>query len=118
GSGLPVWPRRRPCVAIIGDDDERVSGPAGFAAALLQSFFQRPAGIIVHAAGAQEEHYALAVQNALHDTAEQRLSVMVETTSAFAEKWVNFSLLHAPTIKPLVIHPPLGLSYPLPEVRQ
>ena len=118
GNIPPVWPKWRPRLVIIGDDDGQASGPTGFAAALLRSFFQRPAGVIVHASGAEEAHYALAVQNALYGTEGQRLSVMVETTSAFAEEWVNFSLLYALTIKPFVIHPPPGLFHPLPEVRQ
>ena len=118
GSGLPVWPRQRPCVALIGDDDGCVSGPAGFAPDMLRSLFGAAAALIIHGAGAKAEHYTALVQAALYATGEPKLAVMVETTSSFIEEWFAYGRLHAPTAGTLLIRVSEGMAHPLPEVRQ
>jgi hypothetical protein len=50
-------------LAIVGDDDHASTGPPGFRAAKRLTYRARAA--IVHAAGAESEHYAEAVRAAL-----------------------------------------------------
>ncbi len=69
------WPPYRPRLAIIGDDDDTPTGPAGFPRKMLRALFAKAPYVLVHGTGATEGQYALATEAAvLLD-----LAVVVET---------------------------------------
>jgi hypothetical protein len=77
-------PPKRPLLAIIGDDDFAATGPAGFPCAKRFSYWSR--ATMVHGAGAEAEHYALAVEATL---ALQQV-LLVETSADFIAEWRRF----------------------------
>jgi hypothetical protein len=74
-------PRPKPVLAIIGDDDHRSTGPAGFRAVKRFAHWARAA--IVHAAAGEAEHYTEAVRTAL----TVRHALLIETDPAHVVEW-------------------------------
>lgn len=76
--------QRRPIVVLVGDDDYAPPGPTNWACAAKLRSWARFA--IVHGAGAQPEHYALAAAlTLLHGRV-----LLIETTSEGAQDWAGF----------------------------
>jgi hypothetical protein len=98
-----LWPITQPVLLVIGDDDEKPTGPTGWRCAETVTTWAKAA--IVHGTGAAPSHYAEAVRAA---TITGR-AVLVETNSAKVTIWARrFSG------KPvLTIIPPPGCVHPL-----
>jgi hypothetical protein len=77
-------PAPKPLIAIIGDDDFASTGPAGFPSAKRFGYWSR--AVMVHGAGAEAAHYALAVEAAL----VLRQVLLVETDAQHIEEWTRF----------------------------
>lgn len=75
---------RRPCVVLLGDDDYRSTGPAGWACARRVRAWG--GGAVLHATGGEARHYEAAVAAAV---AYQRL-ILVETASTQQDAWLAF----------------------------
>jgi hypothetical protein len=90
----------RPVIMLLGDDDYRSTGPAGWAAWQRLSYWAR--GAMVHATGADVPSYRLALGLAV----VQRRFLMIETDSAHAHDWG--SALHRRNIPALGLVPPDG----------
>jgi hypothetical protein len=96
----------RPVVMLLGDDDYRATGPAGWAAWQRLSYWAR--GAMVHATGADAASYRLALGLAvLH----QRF-LLIETDSAHAHAWGD--ALHRRRIPAIGLVPPDGAHPVMP----
>jgi hypothetical protein len=106
------WPSemkhtRKPTVAIGGDDPggpEGMGGPDAFRCTRQLSRWAR--SVIVHAAGGEPEHYAMAVQAVL----KVGRVALIETTSMHAKAWAK--RMNCP--RTLLILPKDG-PHPLPQ---
>jgi hypothetical protein len=95
----------RPTVAVIGDDDYRSTGPAGWRCSA--AIAEWAAAAVIHAAGATAESYGEAAKAA-------RLlgrAVLIETDTANALAWAKVFegrpvLVVAPTTGPHPVMPP------------
>ena len=95
----------RPVCVLLGDDDGTSTGPSGFRCAKAMRKWAR--GAIVHAAGGEPEHYALAAYGALLC---ERM-VLVETTTQYADAWAR---LFAGRMPVTLIRPRDGKPHPIP----
>ena len=107
------WPKRaieavrRPAIVLLGDDDDRSTGPTGWRCANAASRWPRSA--VLHATGGKPEHYAMAVV-----TAGLCWRVLfVETDLAHSAAW--HGLLDRRRIPVLSIVPPPGSQHPAPR---
>jgi hypothetical protein len=73
----------RPLLVWIGDDDDESCGPDGWRCAHQVTRWAK--GGIVHAAGGEARHYAIAVQGTL----VERRFLLVETSSRYALAWAK-----------------------------
>jgi hypothetical protein len=102
---------RRPAIALIGDDDGMDRGPAGWRLAKRAIDWAR--SVVVHASGAELDHYAGAVV-AAHLV---RRVLIIECSSATAPRWAEMVQAARPPPSVLVIQPPPGASHPIPVPR-
>jgi hypothetical protein len=101
----------RPAIVTFGDDDYRDRGPTAWRQAGRVARWARVA--IVHAAGAEVEHYEAACV-----TAESAGRVaLVECSTVTAEAWVDLFQAQRPAPR-LVIIPPRSGVHPLPIDRR
>ncbi|MBN8889214.1 MAG: hypothetical protein ABS99_05720 [Acetobacteraceae bacterium SCN 69-10] len=98
-----------PEVVLIGDDDYRSTGPAGWRCADWLAGWGRRA--LIHGAGGEGRHYEVAVQAAV---AGRRLA-LVETTSAHAAAWAALLRDRMPSL--IVVPKPGDGPHPIPPVR-
>lgn len=96
----------RPVVVVIGDDDYRSTGPAGWAAWQRLSYWAR--GAMVHATGGDAASYRLAVVMA----EMQRRFLLIETSSGRAHDWGG--ALHRRNIQTIGLLSPDGAHPVLP----
>ena len=95
---------RVPTVVIVGDDDDASSGPMGWRQAGL--LLDWAGNAILHGAGAEAEHYELAVALAPFG------HLLVETSTAFLDAWMDCARrTRTPSI---AIRAPAGLPHPKP----
>lgn len=100
-----------PTLVLIGDDDDAPTGPSGWADAEQAMRWAR--ATVLHATGAQPEHFRMAVEMTLH---HQRVT-MVETSSAQLPAW--FALARPSLARPtLIIKPPPGETHPSAPARR
>lgn len=92
----------KPVLILIGDDDGKATGPAGWACAVSVTGWAKRA--VVHGCGAEPDHYRAATVGAI---ASRRL-VMVETESRYIAEW---TALLEPT--PTLVIAPRGGVHPL-----
>lgn len=99
--------KRRPIVALVGDDDYQTTGPDGWACAdKLRAW----AGFaVVHGTGAQRHHYAMAAAMA----AEVGRLLLIETSSDGAQQWAAFLHERIPALQFMGVLPPAPGSHPV-----
>jgi hypothetical protein len=93
-------------LAIIGDDDGTPSGPAGFPSAV--KFCRWAKAAVLHATGAEPEHYREAVRAAV----STGRCLMVETTPAHENAWLEMLVSGRPI--PVLHLRAKGGRHPLP----
>ena len=101
-------PKRRPFLAIVGDDDHASTGPIGFRRKVIRSVFKCAGLVMVHAAAGTEFDYQIAVDMAV----SKGYAVIVETSSDKAEEWVAAVQQFAPRAKIIVVEPGDGKAHP------
>jgi hypothetical protein len=102
-----LWPKRRPTVIVLGDDDYQSTGPCGWPQAVR--LMRWAALIILHGSGGTPEHYGMAVVAAV----VRRRVLFVETSAAQLAAWKLFiDKLASPNTSALVIAPFGDRSHP------
>lgn len=103
----------RPALLLISDDDDITRrGPDGWVGAVRALRWAN--AVIVHAAAGLAHHYDIAVEGTL----AHRRMVVVETSSALAQSWVDAALRLQPDQRILRIEPPPGQVHPVPMGRE
>lgn len=102
--------RGRPAVIVIGDDDGADRGPAGWRT--VPYVLGWAARIIIHAAGAEEQHYEWAVVAAEF----VGKSLVIECSTATAQHWIDAVERLPEPVPTLVIWPRQGF-HPIPPER-
>jgi hypothetical protein len=101
----------RPSIIVIGDDDYADRGPAGWRQAERVARWAK--GAVIHAAGAELEHYEAAV------AAAQRVGrfALVECSTTTAPAWVDLFRRQPHQAGLLLIQPTTG-PHPLPLAQE
>ncbi|HUN44131.1 MAG TPA: hypothetical protein VMU81_27885 [Acetobacteraceae bacterium] len=101
----------RPAVVLIGDDSDLPQGPDGWSQARRAIRWAK--AIIVHAAGAELEHYEAAV------TAAQtvRRTLIIECGSLHLPAWIS-AVRAAPHSPSTLVIQPRGGVHPVPAARE
>ena len=99
--------KRRPIVALVGDDDYQTTGADGWACAdRLRAW---AAFAVVHGTGAQREHYTMAATLA----AKVGRLLLIETSSDGAQQWAAFLHERSPALEFMGLLPPVPGSHPI-----
>ncbi|NPD66063.1 hypothetical protein HN018_19580 [Lichenicola cladoniae] len=96
---------KRPALILVGDDDDQVTGPLGWAATAQLVSWARIA--VVHGAGADQRSYLMAVA-AAEDFGR---ALLIETSSDAAEAWMT--TLRAADVPSVMVVPPPGSVHPI-----
>lgn len=98
-----VLPKRRPSLAIVGEDTLPGSavGPDGYTSGTLAAVLRGAAMVVVHAAAPDAKHYAMAAAAALR----HGHAAVIETQPARVGAWVQAVDARAPTATTVVISP-------------
>lgn len=98
----------RPSVLLIGDDDGANRGPSGWPAASKAVDWGR--WFLLHAAGAEPEHYHLAITMAqIH-----RRVVVIECTTGTLPAWIGMTAKARNRVGGMVIYPRGGVHPVMP----
>ena len=102
---------KQPALIVVGDDDNRTTGPMGWAATAQMMQWAR--GCLLHATGADQRSYALAVTMA----EDLGRLLLVETSSDAAEAWL--SVLQGADVPTVLLRPTGDGVHPVePEQEQ